>query len=58
MVKRSCVLTLSATGAIKMKLYWRIKLGGSWTWRPAVVVDEDPYWTSVLRYGVGEEEEE
>ena len=41
-----------------MKLYWRIKLGGSWTWRPAVVVDEDPYWTSVLRYGVEEGEEE
>jgi hypothetical protein len=22
-----------------MKLYWRVKINGKWTWRPAEVVD-------------------
>jgi hypothetical protein len=23
-----------------MKLYWRVKINGKWTWRPANVIDE------------------
>ena len=24
-----------------MKLYWRVKINGKWTWRPAEIVDEE-----------------
>ena len=31
-----------------MKLYWRIKKNGKWTWRPATVIGEQfPYLTVV-----------
>jgi len=36
-------------------LYWRVKVGGTWTYRRAIVIDEDDYDVIVLRH---QEEEE
>ena len=44
-----------------MKLYWRVKINGKWTWRPAKVLtihgneDDGKQWNS---YEVAEFEEE
>jgi hypothetical protein len=39
-----------------MKLYWRVKINGKWTWRPAYVyeTDDERLTLEVARY---EEEE-
>ena len=35
-----------------MKLYWRIKKNGKWTWTPATVVDEDDQEVLVIKQHV------
>lgn len=41
-----------------MKLYWRVKLNGKWTWRPATVVDKTMFGNLVVRQTSYQEEEE
>jgi hypothetical protein len=40
-----------------MKLYWRIKKDGKWTWQPAVVHDTKKEHGATLYYVYVEEEE-
>ena len=35
--------------ACNMKLYWRIKIDGKWTYTPALVVSEDEHTAEVLK---------
>lgn len=35
--------------ACNMKLYWRIKIDGKWTYRPALVLTEDEDTAEVLK---------
>ncbi|MFZ9065319.1 MAG: hypothetical protein ACO22U_16890 [bacterium] len=42
-----------------MKLYWRVKRNGKWTWRPArYIVQEDNEDESFIYLAVDREEEE
>jgi hypothetical protein len=42
-----------------MKLYWRYKKDGKWTWKPGIVTHEEDYLTVVknLEAQLAEEEE-
>ncbi|MFZ9091877.1 MAG: hypothetical protein ACO3FE_17515 [Planctomycetaceae bacterium] len=41
-----------------MKLYWRVKINGKWTWRPAEYTESGPYLMvkPKLVHNQGEEE--
>jgi hypothetical protein len=53
------MLVMQCKGARMMaKLYWRVKLNGKWTWRPADVRGDSDKWISIWKHiDVGEEEE-